>query len=1453
MQKECKNCGAQFVFVDGKWKCPACGVFMEEEISDEVSILLYNASQKLRLCSFSEAEELYQDIAYKYPKSCDAYFGIVLAKHGIKFEKDIDGEFLPTVLSTNIESFSEDRNYKLALEFADEDQKQFYIKTAKKVDEIRLEWLEKAKHEPDYDIFISYKDSDIENNIARTLDSYEAYELYIHLKEAGYKVFYSRESLKDKIGEQRYEPYIFNALQTSNIMICYGTSAEFLNSTWVKNEWSRYYKKMKNGEKEKNSLFVVCDGFSPKDLPSPLSKMQCMDRLNMTFLKDLDNGISKIMKAENAEKEEVEKIIEKAVETSKILNEKASQESSVGDVDLNDIFERKDVAHKVVQTANIDPTLKPIYSLGKDSVDKFDNNTSSRTHFGMLAKSDCPIDEKNKVLTGKSYLKNGMFEDANNAFVGVLQENDKSYDGMIGYMLAQNHCRTLEEFENSGIKNFNDYDFVHKIFECADKDKAERLLLIFCNEVELLLNRKYNDKALEILKFVIQYDADCVEHLEKICFDIAKNRIESVSFLASNIFSILLDNAKNEKAKEVYFDKIVNAYIDCGNFEGAKYFNTKFINFDSTNILAYKANFKIEYKIKTDKEMFEKIANLQLNIVIENFLLKSNKKNAEVLCDELIEYIETSFAKKVYNFSVVSFWTQTILKFDFENRENFILNMIDLSVHKNPKENFVIFDALIDALEKQEIDVHINYLNQYAKLCLNYKNIGLAKVYFEKALDIDKSNSDALFGMLLCNYNCYSEEELPCKLKDFSILNIFVEMLSYAKDDSNKVLIIRKFLNFCINAIQLENANAKFLDKIFMEILKYVPKNCEKQVKNSILNFAKYAKRNRQFEIAIKYYNIALGLDQDSYKAYWGLLQCKLGCCNDQDLVNQNQPLSQFVEFEKAIAAAKDNENVIEHIIDLKAKQQNYNGNRKKYVRKQEYDRNSNASQNVVRPAGNQKRHKNLTKKQRKRKIIKRLFILNLILSIIAVITFGTFAIVTNRNCDPNYTDKELKRMCDFSRSGKGYLLNSIKVNESDTKLTLPSIYKGKEINSLGSCSIYSYKLNSIYIPQNYSYIHEKAFDFCSNINIVEFSENSKLTKIKSRLFADKTNLKVVVLPKNIKKIENCAFENCYNLKYLVIRNEFELSELAFRNANSNVKILYDGTYNDFCAQYDSYYNTKMQMYVKNIYFNNSSTSEFHKKYWYASEDKFENIVTCEEPVYENEFDYYDYDSFYYDSSEKSLEKYKYEIENTTYNYEYYNDGVLIRGLKSPNKQITLPTSIDGYNVYGIKILDNQNVEKIIIPGNYEYFSDKAFSDCTNLQSIIFDKDASLTKITYNMFNGLKKLKLLVLPNSVETIEYYAFENCDSLNYIVIRNDIKNTCNAFLLANRNLKILYDDYFSDNRYIFNNNSHRELRRENIYFKTYQYSINENICKQHKKYWYTYGDSQDFEFIGIKICK
>ena len=300
-QNICYNCGGEWISRGGRLVCAHCGSYKPAEITGEELTLLYTAFQKLRLAEFYEAEQEFDDIIQRYPRNAQAYWGRLMARYGIKYEEDYDGARIPTCYATSIESIFAASDYKKAMECADTETRAVFKEHASYIERVRKEWVEKAKKEKPYDIFICYKDSDLARGVKRTRDSFTMQDLYIYLTNKGYRVFFSHETLREKTGE-KYEPYIFNALSTAKIMLVYGSDPDYINATWVKNEWTRYKKRMQAGEKKLNSLLVAYEGFSPNELPLALSSTQCFDATDRRFYSDLTDKIEEILFEKNSVK-----------------------------------------------------------------------------------------------------------------------------------------------------------------------------------------------------------------------------------------------------------------------------------------------------------------------------------------------------------------------------------------------------------------------------------------------------------------------------------------------------------------------------------------------------------------------------------------------------------------------------------------------------------------------------------------------------------------------------------------------------------------------------------------------------------------------------------------------------------------------------------------------------------------------------------------------------------------------------------------------------------------------------------------------------------------------------------------------------------------------------------------------------------------------------------------------
>ncbi len=292
---KCKMCGGNLDITDGATTCECeyCGTNQTVPLIDnEKKLNLFNRANRLRMASeFDKAAGVYESIVSEFPEEAEGYWGLCLCKFGIEYVDDpATGKKIPTCHRTMFESIFDDNDFDMACEYADAYSKRLYRDEAKEIDRLQRAVLDIVKTEEPYDIFICYKETD--ENGQRTKDSVLAQDMYDALTAKGYKVFFARISLEDRIGKE-YEPYIFAALTSAKVMLAVGTDYEYYNAVWVKNEWSRYLALMKN-DRDKTLIPCYAD-IDAYDMPQEFKHLQAQDMNKIGFMQDLVRGIGKLI------------------------------------------------------------------------------------------------------------------------------------------------------------------------------------------------------------------------------------------------------------------------------------------------------------------------------------------------------------------------------------------------------------------------------------------------------------------------------------------------------------------------------------------------------------------------------------------------------------------------------------------------------------------------------------------------------------------------------------------------------------------------------------------------------------------------------------------------------------------------------------------------------------------------------------------------------------------------------------------------------------------------------------------------------------------------------------------------------------------------------------------------------------------------------------------------------
>ncbi len=296
---KCKNCGALFQAAtneNGVLKCEYCdSIFTipKKDSNNEVLQFLQIGEHNLDACHFDEAYTAFEKASQLNDKEPEAYWGMALATAKVQYLEDcVNNRLQPIVHEISGKKFAEDKNCKKAISLATNEQKQEYTKKANDIDDIHSKFADLKKSGLHYDCFICTKVSN--ENGGHTEDSHIASKLYHTLQAEGYFPFYSEEEIGTRTGSD-YEAMILYALRTSPCMFIVCTNEEYLLTKWVKNEYTRYIKMMKDEDKERDSITFVFQDNVVEKLPGVNGKIQGISFNSFGASEKIKNFIAKFV------------------------------------------------------------------------------------------------------------------------------------------------------------------------------------------------------------------------------------------------------------------------------------------------------------------------------------------------------------------------------------------------------------------------------------------------------------------------------------------------------------------------------------------------------------------------------------------------------------------------------------------------------------------------------------------------------------------------------------------------------------------------------------------------------------------------------------------------------------------------------------------------------------------------------------------------------------------------------------------------------------------------------------------------------------------------------------------------------------------------------------------------------------------------------------------------------
>lgn len=299
MLLKCKMCGGDMHLEHIEnmkvCTCEYCGSRITlPKLDDDVKRVRYDRGNAYRLENNYDAARIeFNALLDTSLDDPEIYWSILLCDFGIEYVKDpATGKRVPTCHRTNVSSIFDNVNYKSVMKYASGEARDLYQKEAEEIDNIQRRILQISQSAEKYDIFICYKESDAQGN--RTIDSVIAQEMFDKLEKESYHVFFARQSLRNVAGSS-YEPYIYSALQSAKVMIVVGSSPEYINAPWVKNEWERFLSYIDRGEKKKLIPAIKFTKMRPEQLPTVLERLEVQNLDMLGWDQDLLRGINEFI------------------------------------------------------------------------------------------------------------------------------------------------------------------------------------------------------------------------------------------------------------------------------------------------------------------------------------------------------------------------------------------------------------------------------------------------------------------------------------------------------------------------------------------------------------------------------------------------------------------------------------------------------------------------------------------------------------------------------------------------------------------------------------------------------------------------------------------------------------------------------------------------------------------------------------------------------------------------------------------------------------------------------------------------------------------------------------------------------------------------------------------------------------------------------------------------------
>ena len=306
---------------------------------------------------------------------------------------------------------------------------------------------------------------------------------------------------------------------------------------------------------------------------------------------------------------------------------------------------------------------------------------------------------------------------------------------------------------------------------------------------------------------------------------------------------------------------------------------------------------------------------------------------------------------------------------------------------------------------------------------------------------------------------------------------------------------------------------------------------------------------------------------------------------------------------------------------------------------------------------------------------------------------------------------------------------------------SLQSITIPNSVTSIGDGAFYwCESLQSVTIPNSVTSIEDYAFFGCESLQSVTIPNS--VTSIGDGAFNWCKSLQSVTIPNSVTSIGDKAFSGCDSLRSITIPNSVtSIGDEAFSDCTSLQSVTIPNSVKKIGDEAFSGCES-----LQSITIPNSVTS--------IGNHAFRGCNIC----------FFICNSTYFQNDDVCL---------------FNKDKTAIVSRIKDCVNYIIPNSVT--SIGNKAFSDCTSLQSVTIPNSVTSIGDEAFSSCVSLQSVTIPN--SVTKIGDEAFYLCESLQSITIPNSITSIGDNAFSDCESLQSVTIPNSVKNIGNrAFYLC-----------------------------------------------------------------------